>query len=266
MIPSTTIADSIRARWAASTVRVEEADAILFDLDGVLTDTATVHEHAWARVFTEFFTELSGSPAPYTDADYFAHIDGRPRYDGVRAVLRSRGIDLPEGRPDDPPDRVTVRGLGNRKNDTFAEVLRAEGVRVYPGSLALLDRLADTGVPMAVVSSSRNAPAVLSAAGLLDRFELIVDGTVAAARGLDGKPAAATYLHAARILDASPRCSVVVEDAIIGVQAGRAGGFWVTGVDRGAGREHLLAHGADNVVDDLAELVRPVTDRRRGRP
>lgn len=261
MTRSTTNAESIRAMWASSTVRVDEADAILFDLDGVLTDTATVHEHAWARMFTGFLTEVAGdrpgSPAPYTDADYFAHIDGKPRAEGVRALLRSRGIELPEGEPDDPPDRKTVSGLGNQKNDTFAEVLRTEGVRIYPGSLALLDRLADDGVPLAVVSSSRNAAAVLTAAGLLDRFELVVDGTVAAARGLAGKPAAATYLHAAERLDAAPRCTIVVEDAISGVKAGRAGGFWVTGVDRGAGRDQLLAHGADHVVDDLAELILP---------
>ncbi len=241
--------------WTTSTVRVREADAVLFDLDGVLTDTATVHEHAWARMFTDFFNRQPGSVAPYTNADYFAHVDGKPRFEGVRAVLASRGIQLPEGELDDGPDQLTVSGLGNRKNDMFAEVLRTEGVRSYPGSVALLDWLGELGTRIAVVSSSRNAAPVLTAAGLRSRFEVIVDGNVAAAEGLAGKPAPDTYSYAADLLGASHRCTVVVEDAISGVRAGRAGGFWVTGVDRGAGRAELLAHGADNVVDDLAELI-----------
>lgn len=250
-----TNAEAIRAIWAASTVRVREADAILFDLDGVLTDTATVHERAWARMFSEFLDSQPGLVAQYTDTDYFAHIDGKPRFEGVRAVLASRDIHLPEGQPDDGPDQLTVAGLGNRKNDIFAKVLHTEGVRSYPGSVALLDWLGDLGTPMAVVSSSRNAPAVLAAAGLRARFEVIVDGSTAAAEGLAGKPAPETYLYAARLLGAAPRCTVVVEDAISGVKAGRAGGFWVIGVDRGAGRAELFAYGADNVVDDLAELI-----------
>lgn len=253
--------DTLRAGWAASTVRVAEADAILFDLDGVLTDTATVHERAWARMFTEFLDGRSGSPDPYTDADYFAHIDGRPRLEGVRAVLRSRDIELPEGRADDGPDRLTVLGLGHRKNALFAEMVRTEGVRAYPGSVALLDWLDDRRVPKAVVSSSRNAAVVLGAAGLRQRFEVVVDGSVAAARGLAGKPAPDTYRYAAEILGAAPARTVVVEDAISGARAGRAGGFWVTGVDRGVGRRDLLAHGADHVVDDLAELIAPVAHR-----
>lgn len=252
----------VGAGWTASTVRVEVSDAILFDLDGVLTDTAAVHERAWARMFTEFLDDRAGSPEPYTAADYFAHVDGRPRSEGVRAVLRTRGIDLPEGRPDDGPDRLTIYGLGHRKNALFAESIRTEGVRAYPGSVRLLDWLADRHHPVAVVSSSRNAAAVLTAAGLRQRFEVVVDGTVAAARGLAGKPAPDTYLDAARTLGAAPPRTVVVEDAISGVRAGRAGGFRVVGVDRGVGRPDLLDQGADLVVDDLAELIPP----ERGRP
>ena len=255
-----THAAALRAGRASSTVRVDEADAMLFDLDGVLTDTATVHERAWARMFTEFLDGRARSADPYTDADYFAHMDGRPRLEGVRALLRSRDIDLPEGRPDDGPDRLTMFGLGHRKNDVFAELMRTEGVRPYPGSVALLDWLADRHVPMAVVSSSRNAGAVLGAAGLGWRFEVVVDGTVAAARGLAGKPAPDTYLYAAAVLGVAPSRSVVVEDAISGVRAGRSGGFRVTGVDRGVGRRELFAHGADLVVDDLAELIAPTLD------
>lgn len=249
--------EKLRVGCAASTVRVEQSDAILFDLDGVLTDTATIHERAWARMFAEFFAGRPGPPAPYTDADYFTHIDGRPRLEGVRALLRSRDVTLPEGRPDDGPDRHTVVGLGRRKNALFAELIRAEGVRPYPGSVALLDWLVDRHVPMAVVSSSHNAAVVLDAAGLRQRFDVIVDGAVAARCGLGGKPAPDTYLYAAGILGAAPTRTVVVEDAISGVRAGRAAGCRVIGVDRGVGRRDLLAHGASHVVDDLAELISP---------
>lgn len=256
-----TESDVPQAERAASTVRVEDSDAILFDLDGVLTDTATVHERAWARMFAEFLGGRSGSPDPYTDIDYYTHIDGRPRLEGVRAVLRSRDIDLPEGREDDGPDRATIVGLGRRKNAVFAELMRTEGVRPYPGSVALLDWLGDRSVPMAVVSSSRNAAAVLSAGGLRHRFEVVVDGAVASGRGLAGKPAPDTYLYAAALLGAAPSRTTVVEDAISGVRAGRAGGFRVTGVDRGVGRRDLFANGADHVVDDLAELIGPASSR-----
>lgn len=249
--------DSDVIRSAPAPMRVEESDAILFDLDGVLTDTATVHERAWAQMFTEFLDGRGGSVDPYTEADYFAHIDGRPRLAGVRAVLRSRDIDLPDGRPDDGPERPTVFGLGHRKNALFAEMIGTDGVRAYPGSVALLDRLSDRCVPMAVVSSSRNATAVLAAAGLRERFGVVIDGSVASALGLAGKPAPDTYLHAATVLGVAPARAVVVEDALSGVRAGRAAGFLVIGVDRGVGRRELLAHGADHVVDDLADLITP---------
>ena len=235
--------------------------AVLFDLDGVLTPTAEVHMRAWSEMFNEFlrtYADGAGDRAdtsPYTDADYFAHVDGKPRYDGVRDFLASRGIELPEGSDEDAPDRLTVRGLGNRKNDAFNEVLERDGVAAYPGSVALLDHLRSLGLPLAVVSSSANAPSVLDAAGIADRFDAVVDGKVARDAGLAGKPAPDTFLHAAAALDAAADRAVVVEDAVSGVRAGAAGGFAVVvGVDRGAG-DALRTAGATLVVSDLAELV-----------
>lgn len=229
--------------------------AVLFDLDGVLTPTADVHMRAWNLLFTEVLAS-HGVSDPYTDADYFAHVDGKPRYDGVRDLLTARGITVPEGSPADAPDEVTVAGYGNRKNEIFAELLRTEGVEAYPGSIVLLDQLADQGIGVAVVSSSRNAPTVLAAAGIADRFDVVVDGVVATELGLPGKPQPDTFLHAAQQLGAPIEASAVVEDAVSGVRAGRAGNFaYVVGVDRGAGEQELLAAGADVVVSDLAELT-----------
>jgi HAD superfamily hydrolase (TIGR01509 family) len=229
-------------------------DAVLFDLDGVLTPTAVVHMHAWARLFAPLL-DARGA-APYTDADYFAHIDGKPRYEGVRSLLASRGIELPWGDPADSPDTDTVCGLGNQKNAVFTQVLETEGVTPYPGSVRLVDALLAQGRKVAVVSSSRNAVPVLAAAGLTDRFPLVVDGLVAAAQGLAGKPDPATYLYAADRLGVPRERAVVVEDAESGVASGRAGAFGlVVGVDRGAGADVLREQGADLVVDDLAELV-----------
>lgn len=229
--------------------------AVLFDLDGVLTPTAEVHRRAWARLFTHFL-ESWGSDRPYSEQDYFDHIDGRPRYDGVRAFLESRGIELPEGSPDDEPTAETVCGLGNRKNDEFSRLLQFDGVVAFPGSVQLLDQLAAAGTAMAVVSSSRNARAVLTAAGLLDRFGVIIDGAVAHERVLAGKPEPDTFLAAAHDVACDVERCVVVEDAPSGVAAGRAGGFGlVIGVDRGAGAESLVRSGADLVVADLGELV-----------
>ncbi|MEO7943095.1 MAG: beta-phosphoglucomutase family hydrolase [Marmoricola sp.] len=236
--------------------------AVLFDLDGVVTPTAEVHMRAWAEMFNAFLTEYAGQhpdndadPSPYTDADYFAHVDGKPRYDGVRDFLTARGISLPEGDGSDESE-PTVRGLGDRKNDAFNHVLDRDGVTAYPGSVALLDHLRDLGTPLAVVSSSANAPAVLDAAGLADRFATVVDGMVAGELGLAGKPAPDTFLHAAEILGATAATSVVLEDAVSGVRAGRAGDFGlVVGVDRGAGVATLTDAGADVVVSDLADTL-----------
>ncbi|MBZ5737212.1 HAD family hydrolase [Nocardioides mangrovi] len=227
-----------------------EYDAVLFDLDGVITPTAEVHMRAWAEMFNAFLGEYDApgaDTAPYTDSDYFAHVDGKPRYDGVRDFLRSRGIDATED---------LVVELGDRKNDAFNEVLARDGVRPYPGSVLLIDHLQGLGLPLGVVSSSANAPAVLEAAGLADRFRTVVSGTVAHELGLPGKPAPDTFQHAAEVLGAEAGRSVVLEDAVSGVRAGAAGDFGlVVGVDRGAGAATLTEAGADVVVDDLADLV-----------
>ena len=210
--------------------------AVLFDLDGVLTPTADVHRLAWAETFAPIF-ERAGV-APYTERDYFVHLDGKPRYEGVADLLASRGI-------------------GNRKNEMFARVLERDGVEPFPGSVRVLDDLRDANVPVAVVSSSRNAEAVLRAAGIRDRFPVVVDGSVAAAEGLAGKPDPAPYLDAARKLGVSPPDAVVVEDAVSGVRAGVAGGFGlVVGVDRGVSDEDLAAAGAHLVIGDLGELAK----------
>ena len=232
-------------------------DAALFDLDGVLTPTAQVHMRAWERMFTDYLNSRDDaeSLASYRESDYFDYIDGKPRYDGVRDFLTSRGITLPEGDPGDSTDELTVCGLGNRKNDAFNAVLAQDGVAPYPGSLALLDAIVGR-VQFAVVSSSKNAPAVLEAAGILDRFPVVVDGQVAADDGLPGKPAPDTFHSAADRLGVPYDRCVVLEDAHSGVQAGAAGNFGlVVGVDRGAGVDALLASGADVVVGDLQELI-----------
>ena len=230
-------------------------DAALFDLDGVLTPTALVHMRAWSHMFNDFLT-AEGVSEPYTDDDYFRYVDGKPRYDGVRSFLVSRDITLPEGAPEDAPDVRTVCGLGNRKNDDFEAILADEGVEPYPGSVALVDALVERGTGLAVVSSSRNARAVLTAAGLIQHFGVIVDGAVAEEQSLPGKPAPDTFLSAAQELGVPKERAVVFEDALSGVQAGRAGDFGlVVGVDRGAGAEALTEHGADIVVQDLQEVL-----------
>lgn len=237
--------------------------AVLFDLDGVITPTAEIHMHAWAKLFSAYLASR-GIAEPYTDDDYFAHIDGRPRYDGVRAMLASRGIVLPEGSPTDAPELETVCGLGNRKNTVFTAVLEEDGIAAYPGSLAFLDTVVAAGLEVAVVSSSKNAEVVLQAAGLRDRFEVVMDGVVAAREGIAGKPAPDTYVEAARLLGFTPADCVVVEDAHSGVEAGRQGAFGlVLGVDRGIGAQTLIDAGADIVVDDLDELIQPLAIARR---
>ena len=231
----------------------------LFDLDGVLTPTAVVHMHAWSRLFTPFL-EAHGA-APYSDDDYFAYIDGKPRYDGVRSLLESRGIVVDEGEVTDAATLDTVHGLGNRKNDAFNATLAEEGVEPYATSVALLDAVIATGAKVAVVSSSKNAPLVLAAAGLADRFEVVVDGAVAAREGLPGKPEPDTFERAAELLGLPTEACAVVEDAESGVKAGAAGEFGIViGVDRGVGRDALEELGADVIVDELDELV-PAVER-----
>ncbi|PAY24205.1 haloacid dehalogenase [Dietzia natronolimnaea] len=235
-------------------------DAVLFDLDGVITPTAEKHMQAWNRMFSAYFAERGIDP--YSDADYFRYIDGKPRVEGIASMLAARGITLPEGDDEDLPDADTVSGLGLRKNLVFRELLD-EGIEPYPGSVAYLDALDAAGIASCVVSSSKNARPVLEAAGLLDRFEVIVDGLVAQADRIPGKPRPDTYLRGAELLGVPAGRCAVIEDAVSGVQAGAAGGFArVIGVDRGAGREVLLREGADLVVDDLADLIPGLTEAR----
>ncbi|MFD3508661.1 HAD family hydrolase [Nocardia sp. NPDC058666] len=235
--------------------RVLASQAVLFDLDGVLTDTAAVHRRAWSALFTEFLPTVAPAAAPYTDADYFALVDGKERAAGVRCVLDSRGVRLPDGALDDPPEAATVHGLGNRKNVRFTDIIESDGVEVFAGSLRVVDAVGAAGIPMAVVSSSRNAVLVLETAGLLDRFLVVVDGVVAGREHLAGKPAPDMFLSAATTLGVEPARTVVIEDAVSGVQAGHRGGFWVVGVDRGTGVTALRDAGADEVVADLGELL-----------
>jgi len=239
-----------RARWRSYA-------AVLFDLDGVLTPTAELHQRAWTEMFEGFLDRhLGADHAPYTETDYLAYVDGKPRFDGVRSFLASRDIELSDGDPGQPAGDTSVAALGNRKNDVFLELLRADGIEPYPGSMRFLDHLDALRVPSAVVSSSRNAREVLDAAGLTPRFGVVVDGAVAAREHIAGKPAPDMFIAAARKLGVAVEEAVVVEDAVSGVAAGHAGGFGlVVGVDRGAGHDALRDHGADVVVDDLTELL-----------
>ncbi len=236
-------------------------DAVLFDLDGVLTATARVHSAAWKQTFDELLRQRSEETGetliPFDIAtDYLKYVDGKPRYDGVQSFLASREIELPYGDADAAPGFGTVCAVGNRKNQLVNEVIAAGGVEVYEGSLALVHELRARGIKTAVVSSSRNSDAVLRAVGIEDLFDTRVDGIVAAELGLPGKPAPHTFLEAAKILGVEPARAVVVEDAISGVQAGRAGAFGlVIGVDRKGEGEALRQHGADVVVSDLGELL-----------
>jgi beta-phosphoglucomutase family hydrolase len=235
--------------------------ACLFDLDGVLTETATVHAAAWQDMFDAYLRARSQRTGqvfvPFDPvSDYTKYVDGKPRADGTRAFLQSRGITLPEGTADDPPEVETVRGLGNRKNELVLARLAKNGVTVYPGSLRYVQAVRAAGLRRAVVSSSANTHPVLQAAGMAEYFDTVIDGLVAAQQGLKGKPTPDTYLAGARAVGVEPAHAAVFEDALAGVEAGRAGGFgYVVGVNRADQREALLRHGADLVVDDLAELL-----------
>ena len=240
-------------------------EACLFDLDGVLTQTAKVHAAAWKRMFDDYLRERAERTGeqcrPFdVDSDYNQFVDGKPRFDGVRSFLESRGIELAFGAPDDPPEAETIAGLGNRKNEIVLDLIRREGVQPYAGSVRYVHAARDAGLARAVVSSSTNCRDVLESAGILDLFDQIVDGCVAEEEGLRGKPAPDTFLAGARLVGVGARRAVVFEDAVAGVEAGRAGGFGcVVGVDRVGHADALRSHGADVVVQDLAELL---ADRR----
>jgi alpha,alpha-trehalase len=236
--------------------RTRSLVAFIFDLDGVVTRTAGLHAKAWKRLFDDYLSRRSEPFRPFdADTEYRRFVDGKPRYEGVRSFLESRGITLPYGDPSDPPDRETICGLGNRKNAFFQEVLARDGVEVFEGSVVFIRDLKAKGVKTALVSSSKNTKAVLAAARLTNIFDVVVDGVEAARLGLKGKPHPDTFLEAARRLGVNAERTAVVEDAIAGVEAGKAGGFGlVIGVARSGNGAALLANGADLVVGDLAEL------------
>jgi len=242
-------------------VNRERYDAVLFDLDGVITNTATLHATCWKQMFDEYLrrrAEQSGEAFRPFDlaADYRLYVDGKPRFDGVRDFLRSRGIQLPEGHPDDPAELETVCGLGNRKNELINDLIERKGVKPYEGSVRFIHQLRRDGFKIAVVTSSQNCKTVLKAAKLDDFFKVRVDGNIIEAERLAGKPAPDTFLMAARLLGVEPERTVVIEDAISGVEAGSNGHFGlVIGVARKGNVEELKRHGAHVVVDDLGELV-----------
>ncbi|MEU3628053.1 hypothetical protein BS329_39725 [Amycolatopsis coloradensis] len=231
--------------------------ACLFDLDGVLTGTAVQHREAWKRTFDDFLRTRDGDAfTPFTDADYAAYVDGRPRADGVRTFLTSRGIELPEGEPDDAVDAATVNGVGNRKNELVLKIIDEEGVTPYPGSVRYLEAAKAAGLRIGVVTSSANGAKVLDAADLTKFVEARIDGIVLAEKNLRGKPAPDSFLAGAEAFGVAPEHAAVFEDALAGVQAGKDGAFgYVVGVNRAHQAGELLEHGADVVVDDLAELL-----------
>jgi beta-phosphoglucomutase family hydrolase len=235
--------------------------ACLFDLDGVLTQTAKVHAAAWEQTFDDYLRRRASSSGeafvPFDPVrDYDEYVDGKPRYDGVRSFLASRGIELPEGSADEKAGADTIHGLGNLKNEIVLKLIREHGVEPYEGSVRYVEAARAAGLRRAVVSSSTNCRDVLAAAGIQDLFEQIVDGVVAEREHLHGKPAPDTFLAGARALGVEPAQAAVFEDALAGVEAGRAGHFgYVVGVDRVGQAEALRAHGADLVVPDLADLL-----------
>jgi beta-phosphoglucomutase family hydrolase len=230
--------------------------ACLLDMDGVLTDTASTHARAWKKTFDEVLARHPGQAPFDIDSDYKAYVDGKTRYDGVASFLASRGIELPRGTADDPPEAETVSGVGNRKNELVQRLIADEGVVVYEGSVRFVQEARAAGLKTAVVSSSANTEQILASAGITDLFDARVDGVVIAREGLRGKPAPDSFLRGAELLGVPPSAGAVFEDALAGVAAGRAGGFGlVVGVDRHGAPQALQEHGADIVVSDLGELV-----------
>ena len=253
-----------RSTWEQASkyaITRDQYDAVLLDLDGVITDTASVHAACWKQMFDQYLqkraTQRGEAFRPFDIAtDYRLYVDGKPRYDGVRDFLASRGIQLPEGNPDDPPQAETVDGLGNRKNELVNKIIEDEGVESFEGSVELIHQLRGKGFKMAVVTSSQNCTAVLRAAKLEHCFDVQVDGDVIHAQHLAGKPAPDTFLTAAKLLGVEPSRAVVIEDALSGVEAGFNGNFGlVIGVARKGNADELPQHGAHLVVSDLGELV-----------
>lgn len=249
----------------SSVINKDEFDAVLFDLDGVITDTASIHAACWKKMFDEYLQKRAARTGeafrPFDlNTDYQSFVDGKPRFDGVRSFLASRDIHLDEGTPDDPPQLETVGGLGNRKNDMVNDIIENDGVEPYQGSVKLIHQLRDRRFKVAIVTSSQNCATVLKAAKLEGLFDAQVDGNTIRAQHLAGKPAPDMFLMAARVLGVEPRRAVVIEDALSGVEAGFNGKFGlVIGVARKGNAEALKQHGADVVVTDLGELVAPAT-------
>jgi beta-phosphoglucomutase family hydrolase len=241
------------------TVTPDKFDAVLFDLDGVITATARIHASAWKQAFDEILKKRAGGESfkPFDKHfDYEDYVDGKPRYDGAQSFLESRNIDLPRGNPDDLPDKETVCGIANRKNKLFEEALKKEQVDVFEGTVAWIRWLRQAGIKTAVVSSSKHCEAILQNAGISTLFDARMDGDMADRLNLEGKPAPDTYLKAAEMLGVEAGRAVVVEDALAGVEAGRNGRFGlVIGVDRKHGADLLREHGADIVVTDLQEMI-----------
>ena len=252
---------STRQQESKSAISRDRYDAVLLDLDGVITDTASVHAACWKQMFDEYLQNRAAQRGdafrPFDIAvDYRLYVDGKPRYDGVRDFLGSRGIQLPEGHPEDPPEAETVDGLGNRKNELVNKMLEDKGVTPYEGSVRLIQQLRRCGFKIAVVTSSQNCSAVLKAAKVDHFFDVQVDGNVTHAEHLAGKPAPDSYLMAAKLLGIDPARAIVIEDALSGVEAGRNGKFGlVIGVARKGNADELRRHGANVVVNDLGELV-----------
>lgn len=242
-----------------ATIPLDRLDAVIFDMDGVVTDTAALHQACWKRVFDGFLKEHSAASGqgfrPFSQDDYLRYVDGRLRYDGVGSFLASRGVSLERGMPSDSPGHQTVCAVGNLKDREFARTLREEGVHAFDTTVTLIKSLRARDMRTAIISSSRNARAVLAAAGVQELFDVTVDGIEAAELGLTGKPDPAIFWAAARRLGVEPARAAIVEDALAGVEAGRRGGFaLVVGVDRTGHPGGLKEHGADVVVHDLAEL------------
>jgi beta-phosphoglucomutase family hydrolase len=233
--------------------------SIVFDLDGVITSTAITHFKAWKQIFDEYLKKIADkekdSFKEFTHADYLGFVDGKPRYEGVSSFLDSRGIKIPEGSKEDKPGKETIFGLGNQKNEVFLEIIKKEGTEVYPSSKKLLLDLKKTSVKTGVASSSKNCQTILETVGLIHIFDAIVDGIISEEKGLKGKPAPDIFLRACELMGCKPEESIVVEDAVSGVQAGARGNFGLTlGIARKDNKEDLLKNGADYVVTDLDEI------------
>jgi len=253
---------------ARNVVRIDQLDAVIFDMDGVVTDTARVHARCWEKVFDDYLQSQSertgGAFVPFTTDDYLQFVDGKPRYDGAASFFASRGIDLPRGEPTDLPGHDSICAIANLKDVEFALLVESQGVEPFPSTVTFISLLRSRNIRTALISSSRHAKMILEAASVTDLFDAVVDGIDADKLALPGKPDPAIFLTAARQLGVAPSRAAIVEDALAGVEAGRRGGFsLVLGIDRASHAEALREHGADVVVNDLSELLTPDSEEPR---